>query len=198
MRTFRTPLLVVAAAAAALLSACGDGNGANLGSGTPSPGASYEIGDDTLTDADVRPSPSATPSATGDSGNSGGDNNGGGEQRQDPWIQYFKVKQTPKCPSGDWPNGREVVVEWKVTGTDKVTLSVDGPGVYGTYGAAGSQELSFPCGDWGPGETAKHTYQLATVGGGPVAKKTITATATVSGGPTSPPSSGPEAAPDAP
>ncbi len=42
--------------------------------------------------------------------------------------------------------------------------------------------LSFPCGDWDPGQTAKHTYLLMTVGGGPVAKKTITATATVSGG----------------
>ncbi|GIF75346.1 hypothetical protein [Asanoa siamensis] len=191
MRTFRIPLVLLAAVAATLLSACGDKTGANLTSGSSTPATSYVIGEDTPTDADVSPSPAPTtkaPSGGGDDGN----------QPQGPWIQYFKIKQSPKCPSGQWPNGREVIVEWKVTGTDKVTLSVDGPGVYGTYGASGSQEFSFPCGDWGPGETAKHTYLLQTVGGGPVAKKTITATATVSGGPTGTPSPAAEAAPDAP
>ncbi|GAA1848863.1 hypothetical protein [Asanoa iriomotensis] len=192
MRTFRIPLVLVAAAAATLLSACGEKPDTDLASGSQSPGASYVIGEDTPTDADVSPSPAPTTKPP-----SGGDN-GGGEVRKDPWIQYFRIKQTPKCPSGEWPNGREVVVEWKVTGTDKVTLSVDGPGVYQSYGASGSETLYFPCGDWGPGETAKHTYTLMTVGGGPVAKKTITATATVSGGPTGTPSPMAEAAaPDA-
>ncbi|MEV0717214.1 hypothetical protein [Asanoa sp. NPDC050611] len=192
MRTFRIPLVLIAAATAALLSACGDKPGTDLASGTPTP-KSYVIGEDTPTDADVSPTPAPTTKEP-----SGGNDGGGGEQRKDPWISYFRVKQTPRCPSGQWPNGREVVVEWKVTGTDKVTLSVDGPGVYKSYGASGSETLSFPCGDWGPGETAKHTYLLSTVGGGPVATKEITATATVSGGPTGTPSPAAEAAPDAP
>jgi len=194
MRTFRTPLVLLTAVAATLLTGCGEKPGSNLASGTPT-GPSYVIGADTPTDADVSPSPTQTTPADG--GDNGGSN--GGEQRNDPWIEYFRIKQKPHCPSGQWPNGREVIVEWKVTGTDKVTLSVDGAGIYDTYDASGSETFSFSCGDWGPGETAKHTYLLMTVGGGPVAKKTITATATVSGGSTSTPSpAAQEAAPLAP
>ncbi|GIF65212.1 hypothetical protein Ais01nite_32470 [Asanoa ishikariensis] len=195
MRTFRTPLVLLTAVAATLLTGCGEKPGNNLGAETPT-GASYVIGEDTPTDADLTPSPSATAIEPA-GGENGGSN--GGEQRKDPWIQYFRISQKPHCPSGQWPNGREVTVEWKVTGTDKVTISVDGPGVYDTFDASGSQSFSFSCGDWGPGETAKHTYLLMTVGGGPVAKKTITATATVSGGTTGSPSPAAEqAAPDAP
>jgi hypothetical protein len=194
MRTFRITLVLVAAATATLLSACGEKPGANLASGNPPADKSYVIGEDTPTDVEVSPTPAPTTKAP-----PAGNDNGGGEQRKDPWIQYFRIKQWPKCPSGQWPNGREVVLEWKVTGTDQVTISVDGPGIYDSYGASGSATLSFPCGNWGPGETAKHTYLLKTVGGGPVAKKEITATATVSGGePTGTPSPMPEAAPDAP
>jgi hypothetical protein len=186
-------MVLLAAVAATLLSACGAKGDTNLASGTPSPGTSYSIGEDTATDVQLTPSP--TPTA--DSGDPGGTD--GGNVRKDPWIEYFRVKQTPKCPSGQWPNGREAIVEWRVTGADKVTISVDGHGIYDTYGASGSQSFSFPCGDWDPGQTAKHTYLLMTVGGGPVAKKTITATATVSGGTTTSPSPGAEAAaPDAP
>ncbi|GIF53216.1 hypothetical protein DFJ67_2492 [Asanoa ferruginea] len=187
-------MVLLAAVAATFLSACGEKGDTDLASGSPSPGTSYSIGDDTLTDADVSPSPTA--SADGGSDNGGTD---GGNVRKDPWIEYFRIKQKPHCPSGEWPNGREVTVEWKVTGTDKVTISVDGQGIYDTYGASGSQSFSFPCGDWDPGQTAKHSYLLMTVGGGPVAKKTITATATVNGTMTATPSAGAEqAAPDAP
>jgi hypothetical protein len=195
MRTFRIPMVLLAAVAATLLSACGAKGDTDLASGTPSPGTSYSIGKDTPTDVELSPSPTAsTDSGSGDNGGSDG-----GNVRKDPWIEYFRIKQKPHCPSGDWPNGREATVEWRVTGTDKVTISVDGGGIYDTYGASGSQSFSFPCGDWDPGQTAKHTYKLMTVGGGPVAQKTITATATVSGGTTTSPSPGAEAAaPDAP
>jgi len=185
MRTFRIPLLVAAVAAATLLTACGDKNGGdNQASGNPSP--SYQIGDESLTDADVSPSPSVTPEDNGSGGNNNGggnNNNGGGEQEwHGPTIDYFRVKQHPTCPSGtdaNYVEGKPVVLEWKVTGTDMVSLSVDGPGKYGDYGAEHQIELSFPCGDWQPGQKAKHTYLLQTIGGGDVAKKTITATATV-------------------
>ncbi|MEV4623385.1 hypothetical protein AB0J74_32330 [Asanoa sp. NPDC049573] len=193
MRTFRIPMVLLTAVAATLLSACGDKGDTDLASDTPSPGTSYSIGEDTPTDVDVSPSPTASASA----GNTDGNDNG--NVRKDPWIEYFRIKQKPQCPSGQWPNGREVTVEWRVTGTDKVTISVDGHGIYDTYGAWGSESFSFPCGDWDPGQTAKHSYLLMTVGGGPVAKKTITATATVNGSTTTTPSPGAEAAaPDAP
>jgi hypothetical protein len=197
MRTFRIPLVLLAAVAATLLSACGEKKDPNLASGTPSPGASYVIGADSPTDADVTPSPTA-PQDNGNSGNSGGNN---GNTVRGPQIEYFKIKQWPSCPSGtgaDRREGQDTIVEWKVTGTDKVTISVDGPGIYGTYGASGEQSFTFGCGDWEPGEKAKHTYLLMTVGGGDVAKKTLTATATVNGTITTPSPAPPVAAPDAP
>ncbi|MFC0526137.1 hypothetical protein [Phytohabitans kaempferiae] len=97
-----------------------------------------------------------------------------------PRIAWFRVKQKPQCPQGttEYPvEGVPVIVEWKVTGADNVTISVDGPGVYGTFPAEGSQEFAFSCGGAAPGETVRHTYLLKTVGGGPVKSKQISATA---------------------
>jgi hypothetical protein len=98
-----------------------------------------------------------------------------------PKIVYFRIAQQPRCPQGtsEYPvEGVPVTLEWKVTGAKNVTLSVDGPGVYDTYGATGSATLSFPCGGE-PGETVTHTYLLKTVGGGPVRSKSLTASAEV-------------------
>jgi hypothetical protein len=98
-----------------------------------------------------------------------------------PRIVSFTIVQRPQCPQGtsEYPvAGAPVIVEWEVTGADEVTLSVDGPGVYGTYARQGRQEFEFPC-SGEPGDTVKHTYLLKTVGGGPVKSKTLTATAEV-------------------
>jgi len=56
-----------------------------------------------------------------------------------------------------------VVLESKVTGADRTTLSVDGPGVYNEYGTEDSATLAFPCtGD--PGTVQTHTYTLSGIG----------------------------------
>jgi hypothetical protein len=194
MRTFRIPLVLVTACA--LTAACADQGG---GAGTPTPGTSYVVGADSLTDADVKPSPTPTQAQEGDGGEPGNNNGNGNSGNSGPRIESFKIKQQPSCPAGTDLNpieGRDVVVEWKVTGTDEVTISVDGPGVFGTFGATGEQSFAFGCGDKKPGEKAKHTYLLMTVGGGDVAKKTITATATVNE--ITQVSPAPEAVPDAP
>ncbi|GAA4143126.1 hypothetical protein GCM10022251_01250 [Phytohabitans flavus] len=98
-----------------------------------------------------------------------------------PRIEYFRITQKPQCPQGtsEYPvEGVPVIVEWKVTGAEQVTISVDGPGVYGTYSAEGSETFTFSCGGAADGETVKHTYLLKTVGGGSTKSKQLTATAT--------------------
>jgi hypothetical protein len=90
-------------------------------------------------------------------------------------IVHFRVKQKPTCESGTdavlYP-GQPVVLEWKVKGTHKATLSVDGPGLYGEYGAKDSATLDFPCA--GPANTyVYHRYTLTVKNGHHTKKRTI-------------------------
>ncbi|GGN63230.1 hypothetical protein GCM10010112_22300 [Actinoplanes lobatus] len=91
-----------------------------------------------------------------------------------PAIDYFRVASEPTCPSGTdqaRQDGRPVVLEWKVTGAPTTTLAVDGPGIYGTYEAAGSEKLNFPC-EGAAGDDQAHTYTLvATSENGTTSKK---------------------------
>jgi hypothetical protein len=83
-----------------------------------------------------------------------------------PVIIYFRIGTKPSCPSGTDQvqfQGQPVVLKWKVTGADKTTLSVDGPGVYNEYATEDSATLTFPCnGD--PGTYQTHTYTLTAIG----------------------------------
>jgi hypothetical protein len=96
-------------------------------------------------------------------------------------IVYFRVKQKPQCPQGTNQNpipGIPLIVEWQVTGAAGVTLSVDGPGVYKSYGPQGTETFTFGCG--GPvGSTVSHTYILNAERNGAHASKTLTASAKV-------------------
>ena len=98
-----------------------------------------------------------------------------------PVIRYFRVATKPSCPSGTDQvqyEGQPVVLEWKVTGADKTTLSVDGPGVYAEYGTEDSATLTFPCsGD--PGSSQRHTYTLSAIGPDGTTSKTVTVQAKV-------------------
>jgi len=90
-------------------------------------------------------------------------------------IVHFRVKQKPTCESGTdavrYP-GRPVVLEWNVKGAHKATLSVDGPGLYGEYGAKDSAALDFPCA--GPANTyVYHRYTLTVKNGHVTKKRTI-------------------------
>jgi hypothetical protein len=91
-----------------------------------------------------------------------------------PAIVYFRVAESPACPSADDPDGRPVTVEWKVTGVSTVTISVDGPGIYDEYPRPkGTATFTFPC-SGSAGSRQKHTYMLST--GGEIARKTRTIT----------------------
>ncbi|MER7008893.1 hypothetical protein ABT297_38430 [Dactylosporangium sp. NPDC000555] len=56
-----------------------------------------------------------------------------------------------------------------MTGASKVTVSVDGPGIYGTYDANGELTLAFPCDK--SMKTTTHTYLLTVVGYPDLTKK---------------------------
>jgi hypothetical protein len=138
-----------------------------------------------------RPGPSGSPAGQGgqpDGGNTGGGSDGGGDsggttdkKAGGPTIVHYRIKQKPQCDQGTNVNrvpGLPVVLEWRVTGADRVTISVDGPGVYDTYPATGTATINFPCGG-DPGQQVTHTYLLRTVGGGEVRTRTLTASALV-------------------
>ncbi len=98
-----------------------------------------------------------------------------------PAISYFRVATKPSCPSGTdqakFP-GQDVTLEWKVTGAENTTISVDGPGIYDTYGVKDSVTLSFPCsGD--PGSYQSHKYLLTAIGPDGTKTRTLTVQAKV-------------------
>ncbi|MFC4070049.1 hypothetical protein [Actinoplanes subglobosus] len=98
-----------------------------------------------------------------------------------PAIARFAVASKPVCPSGTDQvryEGQPVRLEWKVTGADRTTLAVDGPGVYATYGTTDSAELAFPC-SGEPGGEASHTYTLTAIGENGTKSKTITVKARI-------------------
>jgi hypothetical protein len=83
-----------------------------------------------------------------------------------PRIEYFRVRSRPRCryiENGVVHESVPVTLEWKVTGTDRIRLSVDGPGLYAEYGPAGSDALPFPC-EAAPGTDQSHTYTLTAIG----------------------------------
>jgi hypothetical protein len=181
------PALVAAMATAALaLAACASNANANGQSGSGSLG---------VTTAPAPPV--AVPSASGTSGATSGATGtptGGGNATTAPpasaHIVKFDVKQQPMCPiapSSDSPfssPGRDIVVEWNVTGATGIALSVDDTeffsmhrsGSYGNYGPTGEVEIGFGCGT-SDGPTTTHKYTLNTIGGrGPSVEKTLTVT----------------------
>lgn len=181
MRNFRAPLVIVAALAVAALTGCGQG-------GTPGgPGADPDPTYSVQPDTPMNDLETVAPTDTPDDGNDGGGNNGGGDDGpavdpNAPRIEYFRVAQQPTCPSGTNVNridGTPVTLEWKVVNADAASISIDGPGVYGTYEPEKSDTYAFGC-DGDPGDKATHTYLLTTVGGdGEAATKEITVSATV-------------------
>ncbi|HEY0696799.1 MAG TPA: hypothetical protein VGD43_03210 [Micromonospora sp.] len=191
----RLALFVLGGALALAATGCGQVTDGGTGSGAGGAGASSTDGAGGFggaPDGAATGSPAAEPT-TGPTGKPGGDDGGnsGGDQNPSahpttsaptgPTLVYFRVKQKPQCPQGTskYPvPAVPLVIEWKVTGTDQVTLSVDGPGVYNTYGAQGTESFTFSCG--GPvGSTEKHTYLIKAEHDGVTRSKTISASAVV-------------------
>ncbi|WP_203908719.1 hypothetical protein [Rhizocola hellebori] len=91
-----------------------------------------------------------------------------------PTILYFRVKTKPSCPSsgpGGTFGGNDAVLEWEAVNVNQVFVSIDGPGLFGTYDKKSSQSFPFACSS--SAGTYKHKYILHTVGGGAEKTQTI-------------------------
>jgi hypothetical protein len=191
-RTARSSRTAAVAAAAAVTAAIAIGIGwgiANAGDGRSETTAASEVaGTPTATrpptsdagtgdQAAAVPAPAvpapAAPAPAADPGS--------GPAPAGPGIEYLRVQQQPLCPRGttQFPiDGRPVALEWRVTGAEDVTLSVDGPGVYATYPAEGSDSFSFGCAGR-EGDLEEHTYLLTAVADGVTVTETLVVTAEV-------------------
>jgi hypothetical protein len=94
-----------------------------------------------------------------------------------PTILYFRVKVKPSCPSSGGAGGvsfpgNDPVLEWSAVNVDQVTISIDGPGLFGTYDPTFEHAFPFGCGG-ASGTMAKHKYTLRTKGGGAEKSQTI-------------------------
>lgn len=139
---------------------------------------------------------SATATATTDNTAQTGGYGAGQEGQAGPQVVYLRLKQQPRCGSKPVP----AIIEWKVSGATGAALSVDNPGVVGSYRSyhdtSGSETLPFSCG----GAAEKHTYTIYTTGGSPQRSQTITASVAANVTPSDPPktSSKPSAPASAP
>jgi hypothetical protein len=145
---FGASLAAVLVILALMVVACQDRpvpTGADRPDGTPTPGAS---------------------ASDGAGGDQGGDDQDGDDQDSDqptgPVIHYFRVAVGPDCP-----DPAEITLEWSVTGTEEVVLSVDGPGGFDRYRPEDSATLHFPC-DGDP-----HSYLITAEGDGQTETSTI-------------------------
>ena len=123
--------------------------------------------------------PGGQPPGSGDSDDSGGQPTP--SEPAGPRIETFRVAQEPMCPGGTTANpidGRPVTLEWQVTGAEQVSISIDGPGVYGTYPADGGDTYDFGC-EGSEGDIQRHTFLLTAVVDGRTVTETLVVTATV-------------------
>ncbi len=82
-----------------------------------------------------------------------------------PAIATFVTPDNIDCHNGNLQN---FSASWTTTNAVKTTISIDGPGVYKTYPANGSDSLPFNC-------SSSHTFLLTAYGqDGRTATKTIT------------------------
>ncbi len=82
-----------------------------------------------------------------------------------PVITTFVTPDNIDCHNG---NSQTFSASWTTTNAVKVTISIDGPGVYKTYAANGSDSLPFNC-------SSSHSFLLTAYGqDGRTATKTIT------------------------
>ena len=82
-----------------------------------------------------------------------------------PVITSFTTPENIDCHNG---NSQTFTASWTTTNATKVTISIDGPGVYKTYPANGSDSLPYNC-------SSAHTFKLTAYGqDGKTVSKTIT------------------------
>ena len=121
-------------------------------------------------------STAASPASTTVPSNGSGQSSGGGQSSSGatsppsgpaPVINTFVTPDNIDCHNG---NSQNFSASWTTTNAVKTTISIDGPGIYKTYGANGSDSLPFNC-------STSHSFLLTAYGqDGRTVTKTITLT----------------------
>jgi hypothetical protein len=147
--------LLGAAALALVLS------GAGAACGSSSDDASTSGTGDAISATTVAASDTSAPASGGSSsggsssggsssngGSSGG--GGGGSSAPAPVINSFATPESIDCHNGMF---QEFTASWSTTNATRVTISIDGPGIYAEYGPSGETSLPFNC-------NSSHTFLL--------------------------------------
>ena len=87
-------------------------------------------------------------------GQSGGGQSGGGQTAPAPTITSFTTPEDIDCHNG---NFQTFTASWTTTNAVRVTISIDGPGVYNEYAANGEADLPFNC-------STPHSFLLTAYG----------------------------------
>ena len=176
----RTAAVAFAVTAVGGLGACGTSiKGVKAATSTTAPAATTDAptttnpsdtppATTTAAAATTQPSNNNNSSNTNSSGNGGGSNghsSSGGSTSTGPTIASFTTPDNIDCHNGNFQN---FTVSWSTQGASKVTISIDGSGIYDTYGPSGSTSLPFNC-------STSHTFLLrAYAADGSMAQKSVT------------------------
>ena len=136
--------------------------GASLDSGTPGPSDS---GAPSIVPATLEPTlaPTAPPTAPPTAAPTAAPT-----PNTNPQIVTWDVPTLEDCTNS---TKGMIHVKWSVKNATGVTISIDGPGIYDSYGKSGEIDLPYGCDH----VVLKHTYTLRTTGGtGPAAVSTKT------------------------
>ena len=147
-RTRRAVLVACATLAVSLgAAACGGGDDGDEASSTSSTSTSS-------TTSTTAATTTTQASSGGSSSSGGGSQSGGGNTSPAPTITSFTTPGDIDCHNGDF---QMFTASWSTANATKVTISIDGPGVYKTYGPSGSDSLPFNC-------SSSHTFLLTAYG----------------------------------
>lgn len=116
--------------------------------------AGDDLADEAPAAADTPAADTANPSGSGKSGGSGAANPGGGKSAPAPSIKSFSTPENIDCHNG---NLQYFSAKWSTSNAVKVTISIDGSGIYDTYGPSGEASLPFNC-------SSPHTFVLKAYG----------------------------------
>jgi hypothetical protein len=147
--------LLGAAALALVLSGAGAACGSSSDDASTS-GTADAISATTVAASDTS-APASGGSSSGGSSSGGSSSNGGssgggggGSSAPAPVINSFATPESIDCHNGMF---QEFTASWSTSNATRVTISIDGPGIYAEYGPSGETSLPFNC-------NSSHTFLL--------------------------------------
>lgn len=164
-RAARHALPVLALGLTALLAACGASGGADDASPSTAPLKTTTTVASAQATTTAPPAPTTTAASTGSGTKTTTPTTAPAPSTPKPTITSFTTPDTIDCHNG---MSQMFTASWSVANATKVTISIDGPGIYKTYAATDSDSFPFGC-------QTSHSYLLTAYGAdGSTATKTIT------------------------